>query len=238
VSPGETQRSGIPIGLACSLVAHALVVVVALVWPSSHVPAPDLAPGAIDIVTVDPPPRSPLKTATPGEVGPTIDPAPGRTGKRAAPIRRAESTVDPYAELVVSFDDGTSLASGGNIVGVGPGQGLFGAGFDGVGDGGGVANMPIARASLARDPSPRADYTRSNAKYPELYAGETIVVDLELDATGHVTHETLVKGLGSMDIEDDVMRAIRRFEFWPALDSDGHAIPSHYHWLWVMTAQR
>jgi len=246
VTPGETQRNGIPIGLACSLAAHVAVIAIVLAWPAATEVARSTAPETIDIVTVDPAPASiGAPSKPPGEIGPVVDPAMGRTGKRAARPQRVGPPPDPYADLVMSIDDGTTLASGAGTVGDGPGRGLLGAGYDGAlgnglggGGGGGIARIPVPRPSLARGPRPRADYSRSNRRYPEIYAGETIIVELGIDADGHVTQTELVKGLGSMKIEDDVMSAIRSFEFWPALDDDGHPIPSHYRWLWVMTSQR
>lgn len=242
----DIQRSDSRAGLFGSLLVHGiLVALLLLVFGMQHVADPPRSPPTVDIVTIDPPPPVVISqgpyggTKAAGMVFPIIDPAAGRSGKKGKAtgpvIPNPPPAADPRDELVVSYDRGTELANGAGDHGTGPGRALYGNGYDGPpgnGVGGGAGGLGVP--SLARPPSPREDYSQSSEKFPKQFAGNTVLVELQIDANGIVTHTTLVRGMGSSFVEGRVMDDIRDFKFWPALDDTGHPIPSHYRWLWVL----
>ena len=241
----DIQRTDSRAGLLGSLLIHGVLVALLLVVAARHVADPPQPTPPIDIVTVDPPPPVVISpgpyggTKAAGMVYPLIDPAAGRSGKKGKAtgpvVVNPPAAVDPHDELVVSYDRGTDLSNGAGDHGNGPGRALYGNGYDGPpgnGVGGGAGGLGVP--SLARPPSPREDYSQSSEKFPKAFAGNTILVELQIDTIGHVTQTTLVRGVGSTFVEDRVLNAIHDYLFWPALDDSGHPIPSHYRWMWVL----
>lgn len=196
---------------------------VALAPPAPPQPAPVMAT-----------PGSPQHSSTSASTG-TL----GRRG-RDAPQRsqtRAPATPDPFADVVVSYDKPTGPDPGNEAgtTGAGVGAGLLG---DGTGNGTGmgqfgVGNVPPAPPSLARPPRPRSDYKNWNFRADRRFAGATVLVELSIDAAGHVRNVAVLRGVDE-SIDQHAATLARRFEFYPALDDGGKPIWGRHNWEFLL----
>jgi len=240
---GRVSRRSAISGLA-SLALHGglllLVFVLAgvRVMPERHV----IELTTIQVVEPPPPPA-------PGQSG-TMTPSPARTsagtlGRRGhdAPQRsasRAPAVANPFAELAVSYDTPTGPDPG-NEAGTGGltvGSGLWGDGAGGDGGRFGVGGMgvpppPPPAVSRARPPRPKLDYHTWDFRASRRFAGQAVLVELSIDAGGHVGQVRVMKSVDPA-VDHHAMDLARRFEFYPALDPDGHPTPGLHRWEFVI----
>lgn len=246
-------------GLLWSVFGHAAAIIaIARLWhPSASVPEP--APALIDVEI----PSAPVPVPSPPELAHGVAPGPrtvappgvaraGARDSRQVEHHYAERQHDePYGNTLVSYERGDRPTPNGTaLVGDGAGSALFGSGYSTLGDGtGGGGGFAIPHVSHARGPSPRRDYSTSHILLPHEYSGQTVIVDLVIDARGNIARETLVQGLHAASAEtntalgrddrDSVVRTIlatiQKYEFYPALDDDGHPTTGAYRWAWQLT---
>jgi hypothetical protein len=83
--------------------------------------------------------------------------------------------------------------------------------------------------SLARPPRPKHDYTNLRIVGASRFSGETINVLLTIDSHGQVRAVQLLHGVDRA-LDRKTIALVHSFEYEPALDDAGAAIPGTARW--------
>jgi TonB family protein len=241
----ESRRMSAGVG---SLVIHG---VLAALFVALAAPAPTTrpAPFAIDVVAPSAPAPTTIAAAMMTTIEPDRTPARRRGTRRvvhappAKVVAPPAPTIDPGggggsgsgSETGSGAGSGSGTGSGSGVgSGSGSGSGAgVGGGSGSGGGGGGARGGTVLRPSRARPARPKRDYRAWAFRAPDVYRGQTVLVELWIDATGRVVTSRVISGV-SDDIDEHAIRAAREFEFYPALDRDGTPIGALYRWEFVL----
>jgi hypothetical protein len=238
---GSGHRRSILPG-AVSLALHGGLVCLLIGFAGKYaVPSqPKIALTSVEIIHAAAQPPSPPPPT--GPAPPTARAASASSaGARARrePVQHAQPSApvakQPLADLKVSYEDPRNFADHRAATQVdaasGDARSGIGAGIDHrLADG--VASIEIpqpATVSLARSPRPKHDYRNLRIVGASKFAGETIKVLLNLDAQGQVRAVQLLQGV-DRDLDRKTLALVRTFEYEPALDDAGVAIPGMARW--------
>jgi hypothetical protein len=233
---------GVVLGLASALIGGR---------PAAQVPAPATAQISVEtpveVEIVEPPVRVPPSAAasTASRTPAASDAAAGarapehrsREGVRRS-LTRAPATVDPWADLQVSYDAPTGPAVGdpAGTGGDGLGAALAGIGLGAGGDGllpGGVKPPPPPE-SHAAPPRPRHYYTRWRFQGARRVWGMAARAVLSIDTRGRVKDVRITEHVNPW-IDQQAIDLAHTFVFYPALDDAGEPIAGTYVWTFVVT---
>jgi protein TonB len=227
-----------------SMVVHAGLVVVAVVFTSGRVARAPQHPLVTPIEVIEPPPPPPPPPTPAAGTGTQLASLAGANAGtlgrhgHGAPrsMSRAPAASDPMADVVVSYDAQTSddAGSGAGTTGRGIGAGLLGDGAGAGGGGFGLGNVPPA-PSLARPPRPKASYRHWDFRAAPVFAGGLIRIELTIAPDGSVREVRLLKGVDSYVDRHAVERA-RDFRFYPALNDAGQPTWGRHGWEFVIGA--
>jgi hypothetical protein len=207
--------------------------------PASPHPA---APAPAAPAPAAPAPAAPAPAApAPAHAQPAARPTSASAGAHARrePVQRSQpsapAAVQSLADLKISYKDPTSFADRRAATKV---DAASGAGRSGIGAGvdyrpaDGVASMAIpqpATVSFARPPRPKHDYRNLRIVGASRFSGEIIKVQLTIDTHGKVRAVELLQGV-DRDLDRKTIALVHSFEYEPALDDAGAAIPGTSRW--------
>ena len=86
-----------------------------------------------------------------------------------------------------------------------------------------------AAPSLARSPRPKRDYRKLRIPGASKFAGETVKLELTIDAHGKVRRVQLLQGV-DRELDRKSVALAGTFEYHPALDDDGVPIQGTSRW--------
>jgi hypothetical protein len=185
---------------------------------------------------------SPLPSPVPEVAAPAAPPAvttpsartPARQGHDTRrPPSRVPAPPESLADLRVSYDDPnnfTSKSTAETTIGGDTPQSAIGAIRKQLDDNLAALQVPVpAPVSLAQPPRPKRDYHRLQLRGVRRFAGLTIKVLLRIDAHGKVSDVRLLQGVDSQ-LDRRTIDLARSFEFEPARDEAGNAVPGSSKW--------
>lgn len=220
---------------SASLALHCAVGLLAAFLVGKRVASPHRAPivlTPVEVVAavVGPPTSPPRGTSPSAPPTPTVR----KVARAARPqVQRAQPSAPAsehsLAELKIGYDDPRNFAAKGpssvERAGDAPQRGIA-AGIQ-HGRGGSVAMVDIPQppvVSLARAARAKFDYSRLRIPNASKFAGRTIKLMLTIDAKGGVRSAQLLQGV-DRDLDRRTITLASGFEFYPALDDDGVAVP-------------
>jgi TonB family protein len=244
VAGSEHRRSRL--AAAASLALHGAAVGLLIALGGNHlVPAPrSVALTPIEVVNAAPVPPSPPPSLRPARTAPATRPVGSRVGAgvhgRREPVQRSQPTAPPavqsLASLQIRYEDPTRFADHEAAkqadVTSGAGQSGIGAGLgDRLADGATSWTIPEAPGGVshARSPRPRHDYRNMRIVGASRFAGQTIKLRLSIDEHGRVRGVQLLQGVDP-ELDRKTVDVVHRFEYEPALDDAGVAIPGTQRW--------
>jgi hypothetical protein len=237
VAGSEHRRSRLAGSTSLALHGGLLLVVVLAGQRVAHSPQQPISLTAIELVTPAPAsPSTPLPDGNPvaRATSPTANvEARGRRQQVQRSQPKAPAAKLSHADLKISYDHPSNFAKPATTIDEAgdPSRSGIGKGVDRqLGDE--IANMPIPQppvASLARAPRPRHDYSKLRLRGASRFAGQTIKVVLKVDPYGRVRGVQLLEGV-DRDLDRRVIALVHDFQFEPALDEEGAAIPGTSRW--------
>jgi len=183
---------------------------------------------------------SPIAEAAAPAVLPAVTAPSARTPVRLGhdtrrPPSRVPAPPESLADLRVSYDDPnnfTSKSTAETTIGQDTPRSAIGAIRKQLDDNLAALQVPVpapAPVSLAQPPRPRRDYHRLQLRDVRRFAGLTIKVLLKIDAHGKVSDVRLLQGVDSQ-LDRRTIDLARGFEFEPARDEAGKAVPGSSKW--------
>jgi hypothetical protein len=210
--------------------------------PSSPLPSPPSRPAremsAPRLPWPSPAPRMPAALPPGASAG---------TGARAhvAPVQRSQpsapAAVQSLADLRIRYEEPTSIADDRATATLDVARGARRSGIGAAVDyrsADGVVRIEIPQppaVSLARSPRPKHDYSNLRIFGASKFAGETIKLLLTIDARGHVRAVQLLQGVDRA-LNRKTIALVHTFEYEPALDDAGAAIPGTSRWNFEIVA--
>lgn len=234
---------------AASLALHGGAVWLLIALGGKHrAPSPRaVALTSIEVVNAAPMPPSPPPSPPPlrpARTAPAGRPAGSRVGAgvhgRREPVQRSQPIAPPavqsLADLQIRYDDPTSFADHGSAkqadVTSGAGQSGIGTGLgDRLADGSPSVTIPEAPGAVshARSPRPKHDYRNMRIVGASRFAGQTIKLQLSIDEHGRVRGVQVLQGV-DRELDRKTATVVHTFEYEPALDDAGVAIPGTARW--------
>lgn len=221
---------------SASIALHGGLVAIALAFVGQRIAR---NPRSVELTMVDVIAAAPLPAAAPLAPTPSAAPAAAPTTptkRAAAPSPRASTpratTARSLADLQVSYDAADNFAASGETTsdGAGRGSSLAEAAAPAGQFRSALAGLEIPQpATLAHPPRPRRNYHDLRLHSVRQYAGQSIKATLTIDATGHVTHVEITRGIHPQ-LDQRTVNLASAFEFEPATNELGEPIPGVSRW--------